>query len=95
MANDATASISRPSIFGVWTPYPMDDWCKLFTNVVKIGGIEHPLPSTSIDMARYDDDIAVLMRGTPTQIWTLNDTFVFNDTTHLLNRIHPFALALT
>lgn len=68
---------------------------QLFTNTVKIGGIEHPLPATSIDMARYGSDIAVLMRGTPTQVWTLNATFVFNDTTNLLNRIHPFAPALT
>ena len=68
---------------------------QLFNNSVKIGGIEHPLPATSIDMARYDDDIAVLMRGIPTQVWTLNATFVFNETTNLLSRIHPFGPALT
>ena len=74
---------------------PDERLVQLFTNSVKIGGIEHPLPATSIDMARYDDDIAVLMRGTPTQVWTLNATFGFSETTNLLNRIHPFAPALT
>ena len=68
---------------------------QLFQNSVKIGGIDHPLPSTSMDMANYDNHVAVLMRGTPTQIWTVEDTFIFEDNTPLYSRIHPFAPALT
>ena len=67
---------------------------QLFPNSVKIGGIDHPLPSTSMDLANFDNHVAVLMRGTPTQIWTVEDTFIFEDNTSLYSRIHPFALDL-
>ena len=68
---------------------------QLGPDFVKIGGIHHPLPGISMDMARYDDVIAVLMRGIPTQIWTIDATFTFDQSTALFNRIHPFVQTLS
>lgn len=67
---------------------------QLLPSTVKIGGIEHPLPTSSMDFATFQNHVAVLMRGMPTQIWTLEDTFVFEDNGSLYSRIHPFALDL-
>ena len=47
-----------------------------------------------MDLASFDNHVAVLMRGTPTQIWTVENTFTFEDITSLYSRIHPFALDL-
>ena len=67
---------------------------QLFPYTVKIGGIDHPLPAPGMDLANFDNNVAVLMRGIPTQIWTVQDTFVFEDNASLYSRIHPFALDL-
>lgn len=74
---------------------PDERLVQLGPNSVKIGGITHPLPRTSIDMARYDDDIAVLMRGSPAQVWTLEATFTFDESPALFSRIHPFVQTLS
>ena len=91
--SDGNLDINTPNIRRLQT-LPDGRLVQLFTNTVKIGGIEHPLPATSMDLTNFDTHVAVLMRGTPTQIWTVEDTFTFENNTSFFSRIHPFALDL-
>lgn len=45
---------------------------------------------SSVDMARYATDIAVLLRSSPASIWTKKGTYTLNEQDGLFNRIHPF-----